>query len=280
VQEYRGTGPGRAVASPGRHRWNAKQVHDFVLFMRNTGPWPDEAKNLQHQDVAIVTDPDAGERIPEIEVLVMIDVGYCKSMSGAVNVYERLLARPKPVTLPKVSKRQTRPGEGIDIPPQVLPHPKDPVFPGKHIKLFNSLLERRGLKEDRDGQLRTAYSLRHTYICLRLMEGADIYQIAKNCRTSVEMIEKYYAAHIKNTLDACAINRRMPRPKGEAAEHNLHSEESDAKNIRNRIGAEPLARLPGRLCQGDRRQGKQAERPLFAARSYVQVLRVLALLRL
>ena len=25
----------------------------------------------------------------------------------------------------------------------------------------------------------------------------DIYQIAKNCRTSVEMIEKYYAARIK-----------------------------------------------------------------------------------
>ncbi|MFP1131215.1 hypothetical protein [Asticcacaulis sp. W401b] len=58
-----------------------------MLFMRNTGPWPDEAKNLQHQDVAIVTDPYAGERIPEIEVLVMIDVCYCKSMSGAVNVY-------------------------------------------------------------------------------------------------------------------------------------------------------------------------------------------------
>ena len=35
---------------------------------------------------------------------------------------------------------------------------------------------------------------------------ADIYQIAKNCRTSVEMIEKYYAVHIKNTLDTSAIN--------------------------------------------------------------------------
>jgi hypothetical protein len=34
------------------------------------------------------------------------------------------------------------------------------------------------------------------------MEGADVYQIAKNCRTSVEMIEKYHAAHIRNTLDA------------------------------------------------------------------------------
>jgi len=66
---------------------------------------------------------------------------------------------------------------------------------------------------DRDGNRRTLYSLRHTYICLRLMEGADIYQIAKNCRTSVEMIEKYYATHIKNTLDAAAINVRRAKPK-------------------------------------------------------------------
>ena len=52
-----------------------------------------------------------------------------------------------------------------------------------------------------------------TYICLRLMEGADIYQIAKNCRTSVEMIEKYYASHLKNSLDAAAINIRSPKTK-------------------------------------------------------------------
>src|ERR1700688_1096458 len=37
---------------------------------------------------------------------------------------------------------------------------------------------------------------RQTYICLRLMEGADIYQIAKNCRTSVEMIlRRAYQEH-------------------------------------------------------------------------------------
>jgi hypothetical protein len=61
------------------------------------------------------------------------------------------------------------------------------------------------------GNLRTAYSLWHTYICLRLMEGADIYQIAKNCRTSVEMIEKHYASHIKTSLDAVAINLMRPK---------------------------------------------------------------------
>ncbi len=54
---------------------------------------------------------------------------------------------------------------------------------------FNTILGEEGLKFDRDGNMRTAYSLRLTYICFRLIEGADIYQIAKNCRTSDEMIE-------------------------------------------------------------------------------------------
>jgi hypothetical protein len=48
---------------------------------------------------------------------------------------------------------------------------------------------------------------------MRLMEGAEIYQIAKNCRTSVEMIERFYAAHIKSTLDAAAINTLKPKRK-------------------------------------------------------------------
>ncbi|MFM8819851.1 MAG: hypothetical protein ACKOD3_04820 [Phenylobacterium sp.] len=42
----------------------------------------------------------------------------------------------------------------------------------------------------------------------RFPEGADIYQLAKNCRTSVEMIEKFYAAHLKIAVDASAINVR------------------------------------------------------------------------
>jgi integrase len=92
------------------------------------------------------------------------------------------------------------------------PKPTDKVFPKTHHRLFNKILNEENLKLDRDGNPRTAYSLRHTYICLRLVEGADIYQIAKNCRTSVDMIEKYYAVHLKNTLDAAAINVRK-RPK-------------------------------------------------------------------
>ena len=93
------------------------------------------------------------------------------------------------------------------------PGPTDLLFPKWPRDLFNAILEEEKLRTDRDGRPRTAYSLRHTYICLRLLEGADIYQIAKNCRTSVEMIEKYYAAHLKTRLDASAINIMRPRPK-------------------------------------------------------------------
>lgn len=197
------------------YKWNAEQVHDYVLFMANTGLRPDEAKNLQHQDVTIALDASTGEKILEIEVRGKRGIGFCKSMPGAVQVYKRLLGRAKP-GLPQGKRARRRREElGIDAQAdeQQYPQPNDHVFPGNHIKLFNGVLNRANLKKDRDGNRRTAYSLRHTYICMRLMEGADIYQVAKNCRTSVEMIEKFYAAHIKNTLDASAINVRRSKAK-------------------------------------------------------------------
>lgn len=185
-------------------RWNAEQVHDYVLFMANTGLRPDEASNLQHRDIEIVHDEDSDETILVIEVRGKRGVGYCKSTSMAVKPYTRLLNRPKPKKFLKAGQSD-------------MPQPSDPVFPGSYIKLFNNLLDRNKLKYDRDNRPRTAYSLRHTYICLRLMEGADVYQLAKNCRTSVEMIEKHYAAHIKNMLDAGLINvkkiKKASKPK-------------------------------------------------------------------
>jgi integrase len=54
------------------------------------------------------------------------------------------------------------------------PKPTDRLFPARQTKVLNTVLEETGLKEDREGQSRTAYSLRHTYISMRLLEGADI----------------------------------------------------------------------------------------------------------
>lgn len=137
-------------------------------------------------------DDATGETVLEIEVRGKRGVGYCKSMMGAVVPFKRLVKRNTP--------------EGEDAP-----DPTALIFPKRHRELFNRILDEENLKVDRGGNPRTAYSLRHTYICFRLMEGADIYQIAKNCRTSVEMIEKYYASHIKTSLDAAAINIRKQK---------------------------------------------------------------------
>ena len=43
-------------------RWSAEQLHDYVLFMGNTGLRPDEAKNLQHRDIEIVKDRATGRK--------------------------------------------------------------------------------------------------------------------------------------------------------------------------------------------------------------------------
>jgi integrase len=177
--------------------------------MANTGLRPDEAKNLQHRDVEIVTDEWSGEKILEIEVRGKRGVGYCMSTEGAVRPYERLRDRPRPV---EADGEEDGAGNTETTVPE-MPGPIDPVFPGNHIKMFNNILAEEKLKFDRDENRRTAYSLRHTYICFRLMEGADIYQIAKNCRTSVEMIEKYCAVHIRTALDIAAINVRRERPR-------------------------------------------------------------------
>jgi integrase len=210
-----------------RYKWESEQLHDYVLFAANTGLRPDEARRLQFRDVTIVNDEGSNQTILEIEVRGKRGVGYCKSMNGAVRPFERLKARLRPPrayddpATPSGSAGQA--GRGDNKPhtaqngaaPWRMPGPTDLIFPKWQREQFKTILEEENLRFDRDGRPRTAYSLRHTYICLRLMEGADIYQIAKNCRTSVEMIEKYYAAHIKTNLDASAINVMKPKPKNE-----------------------------------------------------------------
>ncbi|RXH32665.1 integrase [Bradyrhizobium nanningense] len=193
-QLYQATGRRARKPKSSRWRWMCEQLHDLVLFMSNTGLRPDEALRLEYRDVAVAFDEGTQETILEIEVRGKRGYGPCKSTQNAVPVFERLKKRNKP-------------------------QPSDKIFPKSHHELFNRILTELGLKFDREGRPRTLYSLRHTYICFRLMEGADIYMLAKNCRTSVEMIEKYYAAHLKDVLDASAINvRKKKPPKKEVAE--------------------------------------------------------------
>jgi integrase len=210
-QLYEATGHRAQEPLNNRHRWACEQLHDYVLFMANTGLRPDEAARLEFRDVKIVKDHGSKETILEIEVRGKRGIGWCKSTHRAVFPFERLRSRLRPDVLPDSDEDDAATVEAMAKkakPKLVKPQPTDRLFPMKQRGLLNTILNELKLKLDRDGNVRTSYSLRHTYVCFRLMEGADIYQIAKNCRTSVEMIEKFYAAHIKTMLDATAINVR------------------------------------------------------------------------
>ena len=75
----------------------------------------------------------------------------------------------------------------------------DPVFvseQGKRVSSvangFTELLKASGLERDHRGIKRTPYSLRHFYISEQLANGAEVMDVARNCRTSLVMIDKHY----------------------------------------------------------------------------------------
>jgi integrase len=83
----------------------------------------------------------------------------------------------------------------------------DPVFVNasgeraqSYKKSLNALLEAAKLKTDVFGQVRSAYSFRHTYATRQLRKGTDVYTLAINMRTSVRMIEMYYSDVVPNDL--------------------------------------------------------------------------------
>ena len=65
---------------------------------------------------------------------------------------------------------------------------------------FNELLNRMGLKVDPDlGLSHTVYSLRHTAICMRIIRSdaqVNVLTLARNAGTSVDQIERFYAARL------------------------------------------------------------------------------------
>jgi integrase len=168
-------------------RWHdhAKELHDFVLFVANTGLRIGEARNVRFCDVKYGEDINAlGEKKP---ILIISNIkgkrgtGSCKSYFGAVRPFERLLKRSG------LNEGEWKQSTKL-------------LFQHYHRDMFNAVLKAINLKEtaDRPPRKRDLMSLRHTYICMRLLNGVGVYEIANNCRTSVSMIENHYARWLSN----------------------------------------------------------------------------------
>jgi hypothetical protein len=98
------------------------------------------------------------------------------------------------------------------------PQPTDRIFPKYHHAMFKRILEEASNSTRKDGLARFTACDKPASASAS-WRARDIYMLAKNCRTSVEMIQKYYAAHLKDVLDASAIKvRKKKPPKKEVAE--------------------------------------------------------------
>jgi len=78
---------------------------------------------------------------------------------------------------------------------------------------FHWVLEKAGLEKGPLGQSRTLYCLRHTAITLRLLygQGIDMLTLARNARTSVNMVERFYASVLSGEMNVGLLQSRRSR---------------------------------------------------------------------
>ncbi len=163
-----------------------QELKRFITFMVETFLRPSDAKLLRHRHIEIV-------RTNRTQYL-RISTDFSKtvatpvvSMPGAVEIYEALLAVEK-------EAGRGQPDDFLFLP----------QYAGRNFALemlrrqFRVVVESAGLSVSPTGEPRTIYSLRHTAIMLRLIQGEkiDLLTLARNARTSVEMIDRFYAKHL------------------------------------------------------------------------------------
>jgi hypothetical protein len=75
---------------------------------------------------------------------------------------------------------------------------------------FNWVLAKTDLKLGPHGQERSLYSLRHSSITFRLLygQGIDLLTLARNARTSVEVINNHYASTVTGEQNIALLQSR------------------------------------------------------------------------
>jgi integrase len=78
------------------------------------------------------------------------------------------------------------------------------------ITMFNWVLDHTGLKLNPHGNPRSLYSLRHSAITFRLLygQGIDLVTLARNARTSVEVINNHYASTVTGEQNIAMLQSR------------------------------------------------------------------------
>jgi integrase len=169
-----------------------------IAFMVNSFVRPSDIRQLRHKHVQIVRGAHVYLRLtlPESKRHDRPVV----TLRPAVRIFEAALARNRAL--------------GLDRPDDYvfLPEVSDRSYGLAALGFwFKWVLREAGLSQlDHLGRQRTIYSLRHTAIMFRLLygQGIDTLTLARNARTSVQMIERFYASTLQGEMNVDMLQSR------------------------------------------------------------------------
>lgn len=120
----------------------------------------------------------------------------------------------------------------------------------KITRQFDVILDTAGLRVSADGDDRTLYSLRHTSLMYRLRYGGEINPLvlAKNARTSVEMLERFYLSKLETAQFTADLHAQKASKRQRRERATFTAPPQPADDLRTRLDR---GRLPKGV--GDRR---------------------------
>lgn len=164
----------------------SEELYEFILWQTHTfmRPTVSEAFGVRFKDVTVVNDPIEEQKHLLIRIAGKTGFRTVVSMPAAVTVFLRLQ---------KKNKNQ----EDFLFMPQVKNRTNASNYMGRMFRFV--LKEAKVLPDDLSSGTHTLYSLRHTSICMRLVNSRgkiNIFTLAKNAGTSVEQIRRFYAKQL------------------------------------------------------------------------------------
>jgi integrase len=181
-----------------RNRLLAPDMFWAIRFMANSFVRPGDLRQLKHKHVSVVRGQNVYLRmnLPETKKHDKPMV----TMQAAVGVYESLLRHQK--------------AQGFGGPEDYLflPAENDRNYALAVLGFwFKWVMREAGLATTDDkNRPKTLYCLRHTSIMFRLLygQGIDMLTLARNARTSVQMIERFYASSLDGEMNVAMIQSR------------------------------------------------------------------------
>jgi integrase len=181
-----------------RNRLLAPDMFWAIRFMANSFVRPGDLRQLKHKHVTVVRGQNVYLRmnLPETKKHDKPMV----TMQAAVGVYESLL------------RHQKARGFGGPEDYLFLPAENDRNYALAVLEFwFKWVMREAGLATtDEKNRPKTLYCLRHTSIMFRLLygQGIDMLTLARNARTSVQMIERFYASSLDGEMNVAMIQSR------------------------------------------------------------------------